>query len=96
MDKGGYVYILTNRPDGILYVGVTASLHKRMQEHRDGVYEGFSKKYGLKTLVYWEEFADIRDAIAREKQIKKWNRAWKVGLILQTNDAWEDLYETLD
>jgi putative endonuclease len=75
---GGYVYILTNRPNGILYVGVTSDLVRRIFEHRSGFVDGFTKRYGLKRLVYFEQF-DIRDAIQREHNIKHWPRAWKIS-----------------
>src|ERR1700710_3142367 len=92
---GGYVYILTNRPDGILYVGVTSDLVRRIFEHRSGFVEGFTKRYGLKQLVYFERFDDIRTAIQREHNIKHWPRAWKVRTIVATNPNWNDLYPTI-
>ena len=91
----GFVYFMTNRPNGVLYTGVTSDLTRRVSEHRQGVYPGFTKRYGLKRLVYYEAFDDIRDAIQREKTIKHYSRAWKVGLILETNRDWRDLYEDL-
>ncbi len=93
--RGGWVYILTNRPNGTLYVGVTSDLARRVWEHREGAAEGFSKRYGLKRLVYAERHDDIRSAIQREKTIKHWPRAWKVALILEANPAWDDLYDRL-
>jgi putative endonuclease len=93
--SGGWVYIMTNRPNGILYTGVTADLSRRVYEHREGLYQGFAKRYGLKRLVYYEAFDDIRAAIQREKNIKHYSRAWKVGLILETNKDWRDLYGDL-
>jgi putative endonuclease len=92
---GGYVYILTNRPNGILYVGVTNDLVRRVFEHRSGFVEGFTKRYGLKRLVYFERFDDIRDAIQREHNIKHWSRAWKVRTIVAANPEWNDLYPTI-
>ena len=92
---GGWVYIMTNRPNGTLYVGVTSDLPRRAWEHREGLVDGFTKKYGLKRLVYAERHEDIRDAIQREKTIKHWPRAWRVRLINAENRAWEDLYESL-
>ena len=89
---GGYVYIMTNRPDGILYVGVTSDLVRRVFEHRSGFIAGFTKRYGLKRLVYFERFDDIRDAIQREHNIKHWPRAWKVRMIVAENPDWNDLY----
>lgn len=92
---GGWVYIMTNRPNGTLYVGVTSDIAKRAWEHREGVAEGFTRKYGLKRLVYAEPFVDITDAIQREKTIKHWPRAWRVNLILERNPDWDDLYDSL-
>jgi putative endonuclease len=92
---GGYVYIVTNRRNGTLYLGVTSNLPRRAFEHREGVIDGFTKRYGLKKLVYYEDFDDIRDAIQREKNMKHWPRAWKVRLIHAMNPDWSDLYETL-
>jgi putative endonuclease len=91
---GGYVYILTNRPNGILYVGVTNDLIRRVFEHRSGFVEGFTRRYGLKRLVYFERF-DIRDAIQREHNIKHWPRAWKIRTIVSANPNWDDLYPTI-
>ena len=92
---GGAVYITTNRPNGTLYVGITSDLSRRVFEHREGIYPGFTKQYGLKMLVYYEHFDDIREAIQREKTMKHWRRTWKVQLILELNPEWADLYETL-
>ena len=92
---GGYVYILTNRPNGILYVGVTNDLVRRVFEHRSGFVDGFTKRYGSRRLVYFERFVDIRDAIQREHNIKHWPRAWKVRKILIDNPDWNDLYPTV-
>ena len=93
--KGGWVYIMTNRPEGTLYVGVTSDLARRAWEHRDGVVEGFTKRYNLKRLVYAERHEEVERAIQREKRIKRWPRAWKVELIRTMNPTWADLYETL-
>jgi len=93
--RGGWVYILTNRPNGTLYVGVTSDLPRRIWEHRDGVADGFTRRYGLKRLVYAERHDDIRTAIQRERTMKHWPRAWKVRLILADNPGWEDLYDRL-
>jgi putative endonuclease len=92
---GGYVYILTNRPNGTLYVGVTNDLVRRVFEHRSGFVEGFTRRYGLKRFVYFEQFDDIRHAIQREKNIKHWPRAWKVRMIVATNPDWDDLYSRI-
>lgn len=93
--QGGWVYILTNKPNGTLYVGVTSDLAHRVWEHREGVADGFTKQYGLKRLVYIERHEDIRIAIQREKNLKHWPRAWKVRIILDTNPSWDDLYDLL-
>jgi putative endonuclease len=99
--KGGWVYFMSNRRDGILYAGVTSNLSYRVWQHREGLIlgssprMGFTSRYGLKRLVYYERFEDIRDAIQREKTIKHWPRAWKVRLIHAMNPEWHDLYETL-
>jgi putative endonuclease len=92
MEKGGWVYILTNQANGILYIGVTSDLIRRVGDHRAGNIDGFTKKYGLKRLVYFERHDDISSAIAREKAMKAWKRAWKVRLIIAGNPAWDDLY----
>ncbi len=92
---GGWIYIMTNRRDGVLYVGVTSDLSRRTWEHREGLIKGFTKRYGLKRLVYYEHYPDIRDAIQREKNMKHWPRAWKARLINGFNPEWADLYETL-
>ncbi|MFZ2470127.1 GIY-YIG nuclease family protein [Parvibaculum sedimenti] len=93
--KGGWVYIMTNGPDGTLYVGVTSDIVRRAWEHREGIFEGFTKRYGLKRLIYMERHDDIESAIQRESRLKKWPRAWKVRLIHGVNPDWDDLYETL-
>ncbi|HWG80827.1 MAG TPA: GIY-YIG nuclease family protein [Stellaceae bacterium] len=93
--RGGWVYIMTNRPNGALYVGVTSDLARRAWEHREGVADGFTKRYGLKQLVFAERHDDIRLAIQREKNMKHWPRAWKVRLIRAENPDWLDLYDRL-
>ncbi len=95
MKKGGWVYIMTNRPNGILYIGVTSDLARRVYEHREGALEGFTKKHGLKLLVWYEWHEDITSAIQREKSMKRWLRAWKIRTIMATNPDWRDLYEEL-
>jgi putative endonuclease len=92
--RSAYVYIMTNRPNGTLYVGVTNDIGRRAYEHREGLIEGFTKRYGLKRLVWYEHHETITGAIQREKNMKHWPRAWKVRLILAANPTWEDLYET--
>ena len=96
MDKGGWVYIMTNRRNGTLYCSVTSNLARRAWEHREGVIPGFTRQYGLKRLVWYEHFPDIRDAIQRETTMKHWPRAWKVRLIHAMNPDWDDLYELLN
>ena len=93
--RQAYVYMMTNRRNGILYTGVTSDLLKRGYEHRNGLIEGFTKRYGLKILVWFEAYDDIRLAIQREHNIKHWPRAWKVRLIHEMNPGWSDLYEAL-
>ncbi len=93
--KGGWVYFVTNRLNGTLYHGVTADLIRRVYEHREGLVDGFTKRYGLTRLVYFERHEEISDAIAREKQIKNWHRAYKIRLINAMNPAWNDLYDDI-
>jgi putative endonuclease len=92
---GGWVYIMTNRPNGTLYVGVTDDLARRAWEHRAGVVEGLTKQYGLTRLVFAERYDDMRGARQRERNMKHWRRSWKVRLILAQNPNWDDLYERL-
>ncbi len=91
----GYVYILTNKPYGTLYTGVTRNLSERAYAHREGRASKFTKRYGATRLVWFEEFPLIADAIQRETSIKRWKRAWKIALIEKTNPEWRDLYDTL-
>ncbi len=95
MLKKGYLYILASRRNGTLYVGVTSDLVKRIEEHRQKLVDGFTKKYEVINLVYFETFEDIRDAIIRERQIKEWRRKWKTELIQSVNPYWRDLYEDI-
>jgi putative endonuclease len=88
-----YVYILTNRPNGIFYVDMTSDLLRRLAQHRQGLIPEFTKQYGLKRLVYFEVYDDIRLAIQREHNIKHYSRTWKVRLFLQTNPGWHDLFD---
>jgi putative endonuclease len=90
-----YVYILASRPGGSLYVGVTNDLVRRVYEHKTGAVPGFTTRYRIHRLVYFESYPDVRDAIQREKNIKHWPRVWKTRLILQQNPAWRDLYEEI-
>jgi putative endonuclease len=90
-----WIYIMTNQPNGILYLGVTSALVQRVYQHRHGLIDGFTKRYGLTRLVYVEPHADIASAIQRERNMNRWSRKWKVRLILQTNPDWADLYDQL-
>ena len=87
-----YVYILASRTAGTLYVGVTSDIVKRISEHRLGLFKGFTSKYNVKRLVYYETHGDIVNAIQREKQIKEWKRVWKIELIEKANPNWNDLF----
>jgi putative endonuclease len=93
--KTGYVYILTNKPNGILYIGVTSNLAKRVYEHKQKIVDGFTKQYGLARLVYVEEYPTMEEAIHHEKCMKEWKRAWKVKRILEQNPEWNDLADEL-
>jgi len=89
------VYIMASRRNGTLYLGVTSDLFNRAHEHREGTFAGFSRKHGCTLLVWYEQYSDITDAIAREKQLKKWRREWKLALIEKANPQWRDLYEDM-
>lgn len=91
MEKQFFVYILASEPWGTLYVGVTSNLQFRIYQHREGMVEGFTKKYGIKHLMYYEEHATALEAIHREKRLKKWPRNWKINLIRTDNPDWHDL-----
>jgi len=93
--KQYYVYILTNKQDGTLYIGVTSNLRKRIWDHKNKAVDGFTKKYNLDRLVYFETYDCVENAILREKRMKKWERSWKVERIQERNPEWKDLYETL-
>ncbi len=93
--RNGYIYIITNRKNGTLYIGVTSNLVKRVYEHKSKITDGFSKKYNLTKLVYYEVFDNIENAIKREKQLKNWKREWKVELIEKVNREWNDLYNEI-
>jgi putative endonuclease len=90
-----HVYLLASRRNGTLYCGVTSDLIKRVWEHKEGVVQGFTERYGVKTLVWFETHEDVIEAIAHEKQIKEWKRAWKLEMIEKANPTWRDLYEEL-
>jgi putative endonuclease len=90
-----FVYILASRRNGRLYIGVTNDVLRRAWEHRNELVEGFTKKYGVHILVWYETYEDVNEAIAREKRLKKWNRTWKIKLIEKHNSGWNDLYDRL-
>jgi putative endonuclease len=94
-DRNYWVYIVANGLGGTLYIGVTNDLIRRVHEHKNKVAEGFTKKYDVDRLLYFEAFDDIENAIRREKRLKKWNRAWKIRLIEETNPNWTDLYPSI-
>lgn len=95
MDRVSFVYLMASRPYGTLYCGVTSDLVRRVWEHREGIRGGFTKRYGVKMLVWYEDFGDILLAIQREKTIKKYPREWKINLIKAMNPAWRDLWEDI-
>lgn len=96
MVLGGWVYIMADRYRGTLYIGVTGNIAARVVAHREGRGSSFCRRYNLTRLVYAEEAPTIDEAIAREKAMKKWNRAWKIELIEQANPDWRDLFETIN
>ncbi len=95
MKETFYVYILASQRRGTLYIGVTTDLTKRVYEHKNGLVDGFTNKYGVHRLVYYEIARDAEIALSRERQMKKWNRVWKLKLIEEHNPEWADLYESL-
>jgi putative endonuclease len=95
MGKQFYVYILASRRNGTLYVGVTSNLIQRVWQHKEKLVDGFTKKYDVKYLVYFEVHDTAENAISREKQIKRWRRAWKLELIEADNSEWKDLYDVI-
>ena len=95
MTKQFYVYILSSKRNGTLYIGVTSNLSQRIWQHKKDQFDGFCKKYNVKQLVYFEQHDSAESAITREKQIKKWNRAWKLKLIEKENPQWKDLYDLI-
>jgi putative endonuclease len=95
MDKNYYVYILASRRNGTLYIGVTSDLVKRTWEHKNKVVAGFTKRYGVDKLVYFEQFSDSENAIKREKRLKKYNRKWKLELVEKGNPEWRDLFDEI-
>jgi putative endonuclease len=90
-----YVYILASRRNGTLYIGVTNDLVRRVYDHKTSAMEGFTEKYVVHTLVYYEPYTDVRDALTREKRLKKWKRQWKINLIESANPDWKDLYSQI-
>jgi putative endonuclease len=92
MNKQPCVYILASKKNGTLYIGVTSNLVQRVWQHKNGQAPGFTEKYNVHMLVYYEQHENMMSAITREKQIKKWNRAWKIGMIERANPQWEDLW----
>lgn len=90
-----YIYILANQRNGTLYIGVTNNLIRRVWEHKNKISKGFTKQYNITNLIYFEETIDINSAIKREKQLKSWNRKWKLNLIENSNPEWKDLYQDL-
>ncbi|NTV45543.1 MAG: GIY-YIG nuclease family protein [Chlorobiales bacterium] len=96
MSSNYFIYIMASKKRGTLYIGVTNNLVRRVYEHKNDLIEGFTKTYALHLLVYYEQVIDIRAAIQREKQLKKWMRSWKIELIEKFNPEWKDLYPSLD
>jgi putative endonuclease len=94
-NRSYWVYILASGLGGTLYIGVTNDLVRRVYEHKTKIAEGFTRKYSVDRLVYFESFDDIENAIRREKRLKKWNRAWKIRLIEEANPNWDDLYPSI-
>jgi len=95
VDRSPCVYILASQRNGTLYIGVTSDLVKRVHEHRSDLVDGFTRRYVVHSLVWFEQHESMESAITREKQLKKWNRAWKLRLIEENNSAWRDLYEDI-
>jgi putative endonuclease len=95
MNKGYYTYILASQRNGTLYIGITSDLIKRVWQHKEKFADGFTKKYNVNRLVYFEQFRDPESAIRREKRLKKYTRQWKINIIEKENPEWKDLYETL-
>ncbi|MHC4620152.1 MAG: GIY-YIG nuclease family protein [Planctomycetota bacterium] len=91
----GFVYVLAGRKNGTLYIGVTSNLLERIHQHKTNMVKGFTEKYGVHRLVYFEQYRDIRDAINREKCMKRWKRQWKINLIEKDNPEWEDMFDKL-
>lgn len=94
--KTYYVYIVTNKKNGTLYIGVTSNIARRIYEHKQKITQGFTSRYNLDRLVYIESTEDVHAAITREKNMKAWKREWKIKLIQEMNPNWDDLYETIN
>jgi putative endonuclease len=95
VEKTYYVYILASKPNGTLYIGVTSDLIRRIYEHKNKIVDGFTSKYNVDRLVYFEAGTDAEGAISREKELKRWRRSWKIQLIGSKNPSWKDLYPQL-
>jgi len=93
--KSYYIYILASRRNGTLYIGITNDLVRRIYEHKNDLVKGFTEKYGVHTLVHYEQYEDVESAIQREKQLKCWHRKWKIRLIEERNPEWKDLYDEI-
>jgi putative endonuclease len=96
MQRSYWVYILSSKRNGTLYIGVTNDLSRRIYEHKTKANAGFTSRYGVQMLIWYEEYSDINEAIAREKSLKRWERSWKLKLIEDFNPEWKDLYEELN
>jgi len=94
-EKDYYIYIMASQRNGTSYIGITLNLIDRVYKHKKGIYKGFTNRYKVDKLVYYEMYGDVYDAIDREKQLKKWNRKWKLDLIEKVNPQWQDLYDNL-
>lgn len=94
-EKQYYVYLMASKRNGTLYIGITSNLADRMYKHKKGMYGGFTKKYKVEKLVYYETYSDVYEAISREKQLKDWKRDWKIKLIEKNNPVWIDLSDNL-
>ncbi len=90
-----YIYFLTNKNNNVLYIGITNNLYRRLSEHKLSLLSGFTKQYNCHKLIYWEEYQDVKEAIAREKQLKNWHRSWKNNLVKEKNPGWKDLSEDI-
>jgi putative endonuclease len=94
-EKQYYVYIMASKRNGTLYIGVTSNLTDRVDKHKKGIYDGFTKRYKIEKLVYYEAYSDVYEVINREKQLKDWKRDWKIQLIEKDNPVWQDLFNEI-